>query len=125
MAKDYDLNLKNARWAKNIADRRLHTVENLIPRRVYLITLKNGNRMLAFPRKYQSNDIKFEALAKDMNFNAADFGAWFNLNYDMLSNPDSMSFRQVPKDELPMYIAMDKVFPGLEKAMKGRIKIDE
>lgn len=125
MAKDYDWELKSALWAKDEAGKRLHTVENLIPRRVYLITLRNGNRMLALPRKYQNIDIKFEALAKDEGFNAANFGAMFGLSYSRLSTPDLMTFRRVPKDELPLYITMDKVFPGLEKAMKGRIKIDE
>lgn len=125
MARDFEWKLEEARWAKDMADKTLRTVENMPPRHVYLITLRNGNRMLAFPRKYQSNAIKFEALGKDEGFNAAVGGCMFDLGYSHLSEPDSMTFRRVPKDELPLYITMYKVYPGLEKAMKGRIKTDE
>ena len=124
MARDYDNSLTQARWEENRAIRTRQTLEGMKPKRVYLITNHTAERLLAFPRGYLGGDVKLEVLAHDRGFNVG-WRTIVCLGYANLSDPDCFTFRRVPKNELPLYLTMDNICPGLEKALKGMIRIEE
>lgn len=114
---------------KGLAKEELSALELLKPYHVYLITrLRDGEHALFYPKHYYLNYVKFWNLAecgRVCSMSSSDIEKdTTKISYSLLGQGIVFSVVPVPRTDLPLYVGMERVYPGLEKVLSGKWRLD-